>query len=50
MPLRVTFPANKLVITDENTVEIDGFLNINNQQRNIQFVQNGLSVNNMTAQ
>jgi predicted nucleotidyltransferase len=50
MPLRVTFPANKLVITDENTVEIDGFLNINNQQRNIQFVQNGLSVNNMTSQ
>lgn len=50
LPLRVTFPAEKLVITEENTVEIDGFLNINHQQRNIQFVQNGLSVNNMTSQ
>lgn len=50
LPLRVTFPAEKLVITDENTIEIDGYLNVNNQQRNIQFVQNGLTVNNMTSQ
>lgn len=50
MPLRVTFPADRLVITEENTLELDGFMNVNDQQRDIQFVQNGLSVNNMTSQ
>jgi hypothetical protein len=50
MPLRVTFPADKLVITEENTLELDGFMNVNDQQRDIQFVKNGLSVNNMTSQ
>ena len=50
LPLRVTFPADKLVISTENTIEIIGFLNINDQQRDIQFVQNSLYINNMTSQ
>ena len=50
LPLRVTFPVDKLVISTENTIEIIGFLNINDQQRDIQFVQNSLYINNMTSQ
>lgn len=50
LPLRLTFPANKLVITDENTIEIFGFLNVNDVKRDIQFVQNELYINNMTSQ
>lgn len=50
LPLRVTFPANKLVITEENTLEIDGFLSINGIERNIQYVKNDVYINNMTSQ
>lgn len=49
MPVRVTFPDTTLVITDENTVLIEGTLQINGKRQNVSHTEKAAYINNMTA-
>lgn len=49
LPIRVTYPSSALVITDENQIKVDGFLNINQKKYPVHFEQDKVYINNMTV-
>lgn len=49
LPVRVTFPSSSLVITDGNLLKVEGYLLLNGKKQPVQFTQNDVRINNMTA-
>ncbi len=49
LPVRVTYPSSALVITDENKIKVEGFLNLNQKKYPVHFEQDKVYINNMTV-
>lgn len=49
LPVRVTFPADILVISDQNDVEVKGYLMLDGKKKDILYTEKAVYINNMTA-